>query len=273
MALTLLTKLKWWQGHWAAALSHCQEIKNWRDEFRGAIVPKVWASTLLGSIYNDLGQTQWARQELEGELHTARTLDEAQTTVPHLGELARSMAALGQAGETAALIQELLVLMKRTHSNHANSIPVIAFAFRWSAQKRANPHSLQAAADCLHHLEQIEAQFHSQESSAVLAEARGIEALRNEKSAVAIEQFQQAAGSWGRLNRPFDQARVFNDLGQTLLKIGHSRQAQSAFNQAHGLIETLAGQLEDAELRASFLNSALVQAIRSGRSHAAARIH
>jgi tetratricopeptide (TPR) repeat protein len=70
-ALALRTKVEWWQGQWAAAMSGCQEIKTWRDEFRGATVPKVWASTVLGAIYNDLGLPQLAYQELEGNLQTA----------------------------------------------------------------------------------------------------------------------------------------------------------------------------------------------------------
>jgi hypothetical protein len=247
MPLALLTKLEWWQGHWAAAMSRCRENKNWHSEFRGATVPKVWASTLLGSIYNDLGQTQLACQELESELHTARTLDEAQTTVPHSGELACSLAALGREEETAARIQELLVLLKRTPSNHGNCIPPILSAFRWSVQNRANPQSLEAARDCLYRLEQIEAQLSSQESRATLAEARGIEALWDRKIAVAADQFQQAVTYWANLNRPYDQARVLNSLGQSLLQTDDSRQAQAALSQTHGLIEILAGQLEDAE--------------------------
>jgi tetratricopeptide (TPR) repeat protein len=268
-ARAFLTKLNWWQGRWAAAMHHCQELTKWHDEIRGAIMSKVWASTLLGSIYNDLGQPRLARHELEGELNTARSLDEAQTTVPHLGELARSMALLGHEEEAAALIHGLLTLLKRTHSNHANSIPPLLSAFRWSAQNRAKPELLEAASDCLYYLEQIETQLHSQESHAALAEAQGIEALWNKKTAAAIEQFQQAATDWGNLNRPYDQGRVLNLLGQTLLQKEDSRQAQLVFDHAQSIIERLAAQLEDAELRTSFLNSVMVQEIQTGRSHAA----
>jgi hypothetical protein len=177
------------------------------------------------------------------------------------------MAALGREEETADLIQEFLVLLKRTHANHANTIPPILSAFRWSVQNRAKPESLAAAKDCLYLLEQIEAQLHSQESRAALAEARGIEALWNEKP--AAEQFQQAATLWGNLNRPYDQARVLNSLGQALLQTDDSHLAEPVFNRAHAMIETLAGQLEDVDLRSPFLNSVMAQEIRSGRSHAA----
>jgi len=140
------------------------------------------------------------------------------------------------------------------------------FACRWLPHQQANPESLEAAGACLRHLEQLEAQFHTQESAAALAEARGLEALRNHKAAVAIEQFRQAAAHWDSLNRPYDQARALNDLGQALRQTEATRQAQAAFNQALGIIETLAGQLEDTELKSSFPNSLVVQEIREGRS-------
>ena len=44
-----------------------------------------------------------AQQKLEILLNIARTLDEAQSTVPHLGQMARTSAALGNDEETATL--------------------------------------------------------------------------------------------------------------------------------------------------------------------------
>lgn len=266
IALVRLTELDWWQGHWADAMTRTEKIGAWRDEFRGATVAKVWASSLLGWMYNDLGQPQLARQELESELSMARTLDEAQSTVPQLGQLARALAALGQEEETAALIREFLALIKRTPFDHHFNIPPLLFAFRWSAEKLAAPESTEIAKECLYHLEKVEELFHSQEGIAAMTEARGSQALRHGNVALAVEQFQISAGAWGTLGRTYDQARVLNYLGQALLQSDDPRQAQSAFDQAHTLIATLAGQLEDAQFRASFLNSALVQGIQSGQS-------
>jgi tetratricopeptide (TPR) repeat protein len=266
VALVRLTELDWWQGRWAVALTYCERLRLWRDEFQGATVSKVWASTALGRIYNDLGQPQLARQELERELSTARTMDELQTTVPHLSQLVRSLAALGRAAETAAAIQELLTVLERIPFSHNYSILPLLFVYRWLAEQEANPASLEAAGNCLRHLERLEAQFHSRESVAALAEARGLAALHRHRAAVAMEQFRQATTHWGSLNRPYDQARVLNDLGQALHQTGDMPQAQAAFTQALDLMETLAGQLEDAELKSSFLNSFVVRKIREGRS-------
>jgi hypothetical protein len=67
-ALKFLTQLEWWQGRWASAMMRGQELAKWHDEFSGATMSKVWASTLLGMMYNDLGQAKMARHELESEL-------------------------------------------------------------------------------------------------------------------------------------------------------------------------------------------------------------
>lgn len=243
VALVRLTELDWVQGRWATALTHCQHLRLWSDGFRGATVPKVWASTMLGRIHNDLGQFQAAREELERNLNTARTLDELQSTVPHLGQLARSLAAQGQVAEPLAIIQELVALFERSSDIHVTNIPPLLFACRWLAPQGSNSAVLEAAGSCLRYLERIESQLHSRESAAALAEVRGLEAFHGNKTAVAIEQFRQAAGYWHSLNRPLDQARVLNDLGRALSQTEDNRQAQAVFKQARDLREMLVIQI------------------------------
>jgi adenylate cyclase len=255
-ALKFLTQIEWWQGRWASALRRSLELAKWHNEFSGATMSKVWAGTLLGMMYNDLGQPEIARCELESELNTARSLNEAQTTVPHLGELARSMTSLGRVDEAEALVEEILTLLKRTQFNHANTIPSILFAFRWTVQNRNKASPSETASNLLHYLEQIDAQLHSHESQASLAEARGIEAMWKGQPAVAVAHFQQAVAEWGKLNRPYDEARTHNLLGRVLLLTGEAHLANSAIASAQRLIETLAAQLEDDDLRQSFLNAA-----------------
>ncbi|HMR65490.1 MAG TPA: tetratricopeptide repeat protein [Anaerolineae bacterium] len=193
---------------------------------------------------------------MESELQTARTLDEAQTTVPHLGQLSRSLAALGQEAETELIIQEFLTLNERTPYGHAYSIPSLLPACRWLVHRQATSEALESLQFCLQQLERLEAQLQSLESAAGLAEARGLAAVYNQQPALAVEQFQRVAAHWANLNRPYDQARVLHDLGQALNQTKDTPQAQSAFKQALDLIERLADQLEEPELKASFLHSA-----------------
>jgi hypothetical protein len=69
-------------------------------------------------------------------------------------------------------------------------------------------------------------------------------------------------GLWQTLGRPYDQIRALNGLGQALRQVENSREAQATFAEAHRLIMSLVAQLEDAELKTSFLNSPLVQGIQ-----------
>jgi hypothetical protein len=56
------------------------------------------------------------------------------------------------------------------------------------------------------------------------------------------------------------------DLGQTLVLAGDSGEARTAFDRARNLVESLAAQLDAAELRAAFLNSPLVQELNHVRA-------
>ena len=84
-------------------------------------------------------------------------------------------------------------------------------------------------------------------------------ALTEGNSLQAVEQFRQAVTLWQTLNRPYDQARALNSLSRTLIQAGESDEADVTFNQALSLIESLTAQLEEAELKTSFLNSPLIQ--------------
>jgi hypothetical protein len=120
---------------------------------------------------------------------------------------------------------------------------------RWGA---ANP-AAQAAPDVLRHLERADQQFRSPETAATLAEARGVLALAGGEWLDGIEQFRHAAACWEAITRPYDQARTLGDLGRALHAAGHPGAAQRAFDQALAIYEALARQLEDRELRRSFV--------------------
>ncbi|MBE7471936.1 MAG: hypothetical protein DPW09_19805 [Anaerolineae bacterium] len=263
-ALVHLGELEWQSGQWAAALTRRERIVEWRESMTTSMVPGVWASTLLGWMRNDLGQPQAARQVLEAELPQARGLAEAQTTVPHLGQLARALAGLGLETETTAIVEELLALFDHTPDAHRNNALALLFACQWLATHPA-ARDLAAARACLSRLERA-SQIGSPETEAAYDEGQGIIALAEDNPAQAARLFQSAVGQWQALNRPYDQLRALRGLGQALGQTGDTGQAQATFKQALGLIETLAGQLEDTELKASFSNSIVVQEIREGQS-------
>jgi hypothetical protein len=67
------------------------------------------------------------------------------------------------------------------------------------------------------------------------------------------------------MGRPYDQARALNGLGLTL-DIDDPEAAYAAFGQALKLYDSLAAQLEDVELKQSFLNSQPVRQVREARA-------
>jgi tetratricopeptide (TPR) repeat protein len=264
-ALVRLGELDWLGGQWAAALARRQRLQEWMESVPTSTATRVWASTLLGWMHNDLGQPQAARQALETELPGARGLAEAQTTVPHLGQLARAFASLGREVETAALVQEFLAIIDRTPNAHPASTLPLLFTCRWLASQPAAG-GLPAAQACLRRLEQAYGQISSPETGAAYHEGQGIIALAEESPSQAVEPFRYAASRWQALNRPYDQLRALRGLAQALEQLGDRQQARTALDQALHLVEMLAAQLDDPDdptLKTSFLNSSLVQEIRT----------
>jgi transcriptional regulator with XRE-family HTH domain/tetratricopeptide (TPR) repeat protein len=260
--LVRLVELDWLGGQWATALTRRQRLLEWMESLPIPTVPRVWASALRGWMHNDLGQPQAARQILEAELPAARGRGEAETTVPHLGQLARALASLGREVETAALVQEFLAVIDRTPDAHPASTLPLLFACQWLASQPAAG-GLPAARACLRRLEQAYGQIVSPETEAAYHEGQGIITLAEDNPTQAVESFRSAVAGWQALSRPYDQLRALHGLSYALGQSDDLQQARIARNQALHLVEMLATQLNDPTLKASFLNSPLVQEIRT----------
>lgn len=79
----------------------------------------------------------------------------------------------------------------------------------------------------------------------------------------AAVSFEQAIVRWQDLDHPYDHARALSGLGRALAQAGDRDGAKSASEKAMGLADSLAAQLEDPGLKASFLDSVLLQEIRA----------
>jgi len=261
-ALARLAELDWLGGQWAGALARRPRLREWMESAPTPTVSRVWASALLGWMHNDLGQPQAARLVLEADLPAARGLAEAQSSVPHLGQLARSFALLGLEAETPALVGEFLDVIDRTPDAHPSSTLPLLFACQWLAGHPASG-GLPAARACLSRLEHAHRQSGSADMEAAYHEGRGIIALAEENPTRAVEPFRHAASRWQALDRPYDQLRALCGLGSALEQLGDLQQARTALDQAFHLVETLATQLDDPTLKTTFLDSWLVQEIRT----------
>jgi len=119
---------------------------------------------------------------------------------------------------------------------------------------------------CLRLLELSDAQKKNPLKAAILGEGRGYLALAGGNGKQAVTGFQQAVSGWKSVGRAYDQLRALRGLGRAQAQMGDLTAARTTYDEALSVVETLAGQLERAELRTSFLNSALVREVADARA-------
>ena len=260
LAILRLAQLDWLQGRWGAALDR---IPKFEEELIG--VMNVWAHSMIGMMNNDLGQAEKVCNDLENLLAVAVSADELQTTVPYLGQLARAYADLGRDEETARTIQQLIDLIDgNPYFDHASTTSLL-FSCQWFAAQ-SDVSSLEKCKGSVYRLESLYKQLEFPEPKAALEEGRGYLALAQDQPEQATEHFRKAVEVWESLGRPYDEARALGYLGRAQVALDQPETAKESLNEALNLIGNLADQLEDDEVRNSFLESQLVSEIRQARA-------
>jgi tetratricopeptide (TPR) repeat protein len=263
LSSVLLVRLDWATGHWQRALSRREEVLAWIDRGQSIGFLEVNANTTFVRMHNDLGQPEVARRILEQARPKVESRAETQTTGPHLGQEVRALGMLGFEDEATEVARRFLVLIEPEHGYLDNPMSVLMVC-RWFAGRAADMRAELSA--CLTELELAHAQYNTIATAASLGEGRGVVALREGEALRAVEYFQQAADQWQALGRPYDQARTLTDLGLALLQSGSAAEAHAALDGALGLVEALAAQLEDADMKAAFLASPVVQELQYARA-------
>jgi tetratricopeptide (TPR) repeat protein len=265
-----VSQLEWLSGHWAATLSRRQPILELLTESSGSLgMLRLTTSTEWGWFLNDLGRTEAARQKLEEELPRARSSSQPWSTVPHLAQLARAYALLDKKTPLRGLLQEVLewidgsdlavVQLRVIYPVHICLLTAIQTDNAWFEQIGVWRKSL----------ERTDEQLGTSETAACLAECRGLLAVADGDSSDAADHFRHALFHWEAIGRPYDRARALNFLGQALNSSREVEAAQEAFGQALGIVKQLSAQLEEQELKTSFLESRLFQGILAGLASAA----
>ncbi|MBI1881061.1 MAG: hypothetical protein HYR94_23015, partial [Chloroflexi bacterium] len=259
-SLIELTQLDWITGRWSDSLARRQQILEWLERAQSQAYLEVKASSLFGQQHNDLGQAEVACQILTKTLAKVDSFDELQIVAFHLAELARALAALGSPEEAIEVVHKLVAAIKRGgYASHLSTLPLLKAYHLLVGHTHPGPiHEVMAA---LQQIERTNPRSHGRATVAALREGQGIALLRDTPHK-ALEPLRQAVSLWQTLGRPYDQIRALNGLGQALSQTENSREAQATFAEAQRLIKSLVAQLEDAELKASFLNSPLALGIR-----------
>ena len=119
---------------------------------------------------------------------------------------------------------------------------------------------------CVSRIDEACQQLNLPRTKAALAEARGCLALAKDLPDQASEHFHEAVKIWEEIERPYDQLRAFAGSGEALMRIDEKERAAQVLDQAMGIVTMLADQLEDEELKGSFLSSHLVRQITTSQA-------
>jgi tetratricopeptide (TPR) repeat protein len=266
IVMTQLVQLDWRCGRWGEAICNRAIFKNFPIG-----IFRIWANTAEGWMENDLGRPEATLELLEGLLSDVLDTGEKQTIAPFLGQLARAYAAIDMDRETKDTLQLLLEHLNRVSHFDWNSTMPLLFACRWFAS-RSDAESLEASRECASRLEEESDLQHIPMIGAAIAEASGLIAWSEKEGAQAVDCLQDAVGRWEALGLPYDQARALETLGRALTLTEDLEAASVAYDQAYELIQMLADQLEDDELRDSFMASQLVEGIQQGRMSSSSHI-
>jgi predicted ATPase len=262
LATISLARLDWMTGGWQSALARRQKILAWIGRSQSISYLEVSASTTFAWMHNDLGQAEVARQMLEQAQPKVAGRAEIQTTGPYLGQQVRALGMLGFEDEAAEAAQQFL-LIEQQQDYWDSTMPHLAVC-RFFASRA--PDMREELITSLALLERADTRLGSPATAAALSEGHGLVALNEQHALRAVDSLRQAAVQWQALGYPYNQMRVLVPLGRALSEAGAADEARVALDQALNLVDLLAAQLEDAEMRAAFLDSGLVQELHRARA-------
>jgi class 3 adenylate cyclase/tetratricopeptide (TPR) repeat protein/ribosomal protein L40E len=258
-AMTDLIQLDWRCGRWGEAICNRAFIKD-----LPVGIYRIWTKTVEGRMENDLGRPEETLELLKGMLSDVLDTGEIQTIAPYLEQLTRAYAAMDMDRETKDTLHLLLEHIDHVKGFNINMAMPLLFACWWFAS-RSDAKSLEASRECASRLAEGSDQKHFPMIAAALSEANGFVALSKKKGIQAVDCFLDAVGRWEALGLPYDQARALEGLGRAHALAKDMEAASSAYDQAYEIIEMLAAQLGDDDLKESFMTSLLVEEVQQKR--------
>ncbi len=252
----------WLLGQWQDGLRVLTEQVEDLGVLGG--VSGLWARTLRGKMLNDLGLVEQARDILLEQLPAVMATHEIQTIAPHLGQLARAQATLGDADGLKTTTESLMKAVDENPYLERDSIPALLAACRAWVFFEASP-SPAHANDWLPRIERAHQQLRSAETEASLNEAVGLLAMAAGEPERARSPLESAAAAWESIGRPFDAARALTDLGLALQGSGQSARGLQILDRALQTLADLGQRLPDEDMRTAFAASVAVQRARQAR--------
>jgi tetratricopeptide (TPR) repeat protein len=259
-ASRMLAELDILTGQWSAAIAQLHRKLEHPGGEEPTGLPKLYVSLLLGRLYNDLGLAEKAHKLLTEAL--AGPVNSLDPQVALLGELARAEALRGQRDAAAAAASEIVKLTAQARYLFPNFSMALLFICRLPVVFDS-PEMVHTTHLAHQQMARLDEQYHTPATAACLQEGKGWLALVEGNVAEATMIFKQATVRWQEIDHPYDEARALSGLGQALVQAGDKEAAQLVWERAKGVINGLAAQLGDQELKAAFLDSPLATEIHA----------
>jgi tetratricopeptide (TPR) repeat protein len=259
VAETMMAEVDWLTGRWSTAMTHLQQRVGQAHDEQPGNLSQIYLGVVQGRLYNDLGQPEKARIILEEAL--ARAVSALDPRVALLGELARAEAALGRMAPASSIASEILEWTDQALYLYPNAdmalltICHMPLAFGWATMT-------DAARSAWEQLERLDGQYRTPATAACRLEGLGWITLAEGNAVQAAASLGQALTGWQELGHPYDQVRVLSGISRALTQAKDHDGIKMTIQQAMGLINSLAAQLEDPALKTSFLASMFVRDIQ-----------
>ncbi len=256
-----LAEIEWHTGRWREALAALEAMADRlrSDEPAGMLEP--YLAITLAHAHSDLGQHELAYGYAGGA--DPGPPDSLDPGVAFLGERARAALLSGRTAEGASAAGAILEWTDQARHLYPNTARALLFICQ-APVAAGQPALAGHARSAWQQLERLDRQYQTPLTAAYRLEGQGWIHLAGDSAAEAAEAFAQAAAGWQTVGHPYDQARALGGLSQALSGKGDNQGARTAAEQALALVEALAAQLPEPELKDSFLNSPLLREIRSG---------
>ena len=257
-AENMLAEVDWLTGRWSTAMPRLQQRPGQAHDEQLENLSQIYQAVAQGRLYNDLGQPEKARNILREALAGAGSALDPRVAL--LGELVRAEAALGRVAPAASAASEILEWTNQArylYPNVAMALLTICYmpvAFGWPAMDGA-------ARSAWAQLERLDRQYHTPVTTACRLEGLGWITLAEGDTVQAAAFFRQAQTRWQELGHPYDQARALGGLSRALTEEDQDG-FQTAIEQALGLVNSLAAQLENPALKDAFLASVFVREVQ-----------
>jgi tetratricopeptide (TPR) repeat protein len=258
-AETMLAEVDWLTGRWSTAMTHLQHRPGQDHGEQPGNLSQIYLGVVQGRLYNDLGQPEKARIILEEAL--SRAASALDPCVALLGELARSKIVLDRMAAVASIASEILEWTDQARYLYPNvdmallTICRMPFAFGW-------PTMVDDARSAWEQLERLDGQYRTPVTAACRLEGLGWITLAEGDAVQAAASFGQALTGWQELGHPYDQVRALSGVSRALTQAKDHDGVKMAIEQAAGLVNSLAAQLEDPALKTSFLASMFLREIQ-----------